>query len=139
MNESHFIHNMKGDEFAVLCRILLDRPKYRAKIKFINISQNKCNIFYELTAYYPFIKVEEILQNQHIASSKREFFVKAYPCSRYLVKERKSKTFKIMAGQTKTSVIILEPTKCNKENCLVPVELIKNLDLNYIQDIEDYF
>lgn len=141
LNNSHFIHNMESDDFAVLCRILLNRPKYtyKARTKFIDISQNKNNKFYDLTVYYPFIKIETLLERQHIASSERTFTVKAYPCNQYLLKQRKSRSFKIMAGRTETSVIILEPTICNNKDCLVPAELIENLDLNYIQDIEDYF
>lgn len=130
---------MKVSEFALLCHILLKRPRYRNRYKFIKKHPKKNARFYELTVYHPFVKIEKILKKKPIESSPRVFTIKAYPCTQYVTRHRDEKTVKIMAGRNETSVIIIESLQCNGVNCLVPVEMINYLDMNYIHDIEDYF
>lgn len=65
--------------------------------------------------------------------------VLAYPCGSYKVMDGTSRTFKIMAGPDETSVILIEPTKCNGKPSLIPLELVENLTENYVLNIEKYF
>lgn len=130
---------MEESEFIALCHILLNSPNYKYKCRFAAAAPHKSTRFYDVTVYYPFVKPEKLLANQSIESSARIFNVKAYPCTQYVTRNRHERTFKIMAGRNETSIIIIEPSRCNGVRCLVPAEMIENLDINYIRDMETYF
>lgn len=132
---SHVLINMDNNDFAKLCRMVIERPRYRGKCTFRNCIVKKSLRFYNLIVEF----VEKVPESSTEVLNQNEFLVTGYPCTQYISKTSSRKTFKIMNGPDETSVIIIEPVIRNNKSCYVPVELIENLEINYIRKLEDYF
>lgn len=93
---------------------------------------------YFVNIYEPFDIVQHLHTSEEILKVKR-LQLSVFSCSKYKPKGKRTKTYKIMAGLDKSSVILIEPTKYNDELHLVPVELIENLHRDYVLHFEDWF
>lgn len=135
--------DMPATLFDTICKVMFGSPEYREKChsrSMLAVMQTKPRSYKQhLTVYDPFVKTKQLHEIDLDKLKSKIFNVSLYPCKNHKIKGNSDRTFKIMAGPNESSVILIEPEKCNDVPCIVPVLLIKNVTLTYFHYIERYF
>lgn len=128
-------NEMTGEMFEKLCNVLIRRSKYRGEYKIIplEVTMRPEPKLYQLTIYNIFDS--NYTEANIINSTKTIFNAFGYPCEKYVTTNQTDTAFVIMAGPSETSVILIKPTLCNGEVCLIPADLVYDMTVRYLMEL----